>query len=443
MRKNYVLDTNILLSDHNSLFGFDDNRIWITGTTMQELDHKKELKDEVGFNARRVVKFFDEHIGSILKGEEIPLPNNGSLMFERNGVDERNLPKGFDIEKPDNRIISTCVHIQNSFKEPVVLVTNDTSMRVNAALCGIKAEGYLNEESTDYAGHRDIEVEDYEVITEIYENKKIVSPEKYHENEFITLHCGNQSALSVYRAGELNLVKPVKLFGAIPMNAMQTYASWALSQPASELPLVILKGPAGTAKTYLSIAAGLDKSYTDGRSNNIYRKILISRPNTMAGDEAFGYLPGDLNEKMTPLLLPYYDNLESLLAKTGTAKEEDIDDVTRMIEDMFSLGIIDICALSYIRGRSISNSYLICDESQNASRQLIKDVITRCGENTKIVLAGDPDQCDNPRLNKKTNGLVYASEVFKDSALSATITFENKHSVRSILAKEAVSLMGL
>ena len=453
MVKNYLLDTNILLQNPEAIYGFEDNNIIICGTTLQELDSKKTLPGELGYNARQTCRILDGlRVQGNLK-EGVTLSNGGSLIVEPDGIKQEYLPNGFSINSPDNRIISTCIHLTNQYKEnenvsPIILVTNDISMRINATICGVAVQEYKNDRVTDdnYTGHVTIPAGN-DQIAELYANGKIeykgfdYGPEELFENEFVTLIGNNSSALSVYRNGYLKSITKTRLFGGItPMNEMQTYAAWALMQPADELPLVILKGPAGSAKTFLSLSAGLTNTYTSQKTNDgMYRKMLISRPNTEAGDPGFGYLPGNLEDKMHQLLLPYHDNLEALFM--GNEKDAEPADIKLQIEDLFAAGIIECCALSYIRGRSLQDSYIICDEAQNATRMLIRDVITRCGKGSKIVIAGDPEQCDNARLDKRTNGLVYAAECFKGSQRAAIITFENNHSVRSELAKEAIERM--
>ena len=455
MVKNFMLDTNILLSSPEAIYGFDDNNVYISGTVLQELDSKKTAPGELGFKARQAIKMIDELMekGNLVEG--VPLgEGKGFFYVEPDGVSQNNLPNGFDIASPDNKIISSCVHLK-AHDTPVILVTNDISMKVAASviLGSDKVQSYRNTivVNDDYTGHRDEEV-DYQIINELYANKHVdvtsgMFDHEFCENEFITLHSGTQSALSVYRRGRLESISKVRLFGGVePMNKMQTYAAWALTQPADELPLVLLSGPAGTAKTYLSVSAGLSSTYTSQRyEERDYYKMLISRPNSEAGDNGFGFLPGDLEAKMGPLLAPYMDNLEALFSaddKEGKGKyKEDMSNVKMQIDDLFAAGIIEVCALSYIRGRSLRNSYIICDEAQNATRALLKDVISRCGMGSKVVVAGDPRQCDNPRLGPNTNGLVYAIDRWKDSSLAATITFDAKNSVRSPLAKEAIERM--
>lgn len=456
MVKNFLLDTNILLSSPEAVYGFDDNNVYVTGTVLQELDSKKTAVGELGFKARQAIKILEELMekGNLVEGVSLG-EGKGFFYVEPDGVSQDNLPNAFNIASPDNKIISSCVHLTKQ-DTPVILVTNDISMKVAASvvLGSDKVQSYRNVmvEEDGYTGHRDVEVE-YDIINELYTNKKIDVTEDLLgiipcENEFITLHSGTQSALSVFRRGRLENISKVRLFGGVePMNKMQTYAAWALTQPADELPLVLLSGPAGTAKTYLSVSAGLSATYTSQRyDDRDYYKMLISRPNSEAGDNGFGFLPGDLEAKMGPLLAPYMDNLEALFSadckdSRGGKIKEDMSNVKMQIDDLFAAGVIEVCALSYIRGRSLRNSYIICDEAQNATRALLKDVISRCGIGSKVVVAGDPNQCDNPKLGPNTNGLVYAIDKWKNSSLAATITFDAKNSVRSPLAKEAIERM--
>ena len=450
MIKRFLLDTNIILNNPRSMIeGFDDNIVIICGTTLQELDKKKTVGGEIGYKARECCRILDDlrMNGDIIKG--IRLKNKGILMVEPDGVKQEYLPEGFNISVPDNRIISTCIHLTKQKPEkPIILVTNDISMRINATACGVLVEGYRNDqvEESGYTGHIVKEVSK-DKIDEIYLNEVLrISPKeqaKYAANEFVTLKekNGTASALSVYQDGFLHLIKQQSSYGGIkPKNAMQSYAMWALSAPADEIPLVVLSGPAGTAKTFLSLAAGLDKTYVSHRNNDgDYSRIIISRPSA-GGFNEMGFLPGDMKHKLDPLLSPYYDNMQILLSGSGKDKG-DPDTVRMQMEEMFDRGIVEILALSFIRGRSLMDTYLICDEAQNASKSLIRDVITRAGKGTKIVVCGDPNQIDQPTLDRRNNGLVYAMEKMKGSPLAAIVKFDAEQSVRSELAKEAVKRM--
>lgn len=444
MIKIFVLDTNILLANAENIYGFDDNYVCITGTTLQELDSKKDHGGEVGYNARECCRLLDElrGVGDLLTG--VNLPNQGKLFIEPDGVKQEYLPNGFHLSSPDNRIISTCIHLMKKAKESVVLVTNDISMRINATACGVAVEAYKNDriEESGYTGYTDIDTGS-DVINHVYKEEVVpFTMEGLLENEFVTLHAESQSALTMYRNGFLRRVNEQVLFGGVkPKNLMQRYMMHALKLPAEEVPLTILKGAAGTAKTFLSLAAALDDTYVDQRrwKNNRYQKILISRPNAEAADPGFGYLPGDLEEKMTPLLAPYFDNLFELFRLNSP--EEDTDQINMQINDLFANGIIEVCPLSYIRGRTISNAVIICDEVQNAKKSLIRDVITRAGHNTKVIICGDVEQIDNPLLDKQNNGLTYAIESMKGSNMAAILELSKKSSVRSPLASEAIKRM--
>lgn len=457
-KKNYVLDTNILLQQPNSIFGFDDNNVIITGTTTQELDKKKTCAGELGFNAREAIRIIDslKNKGDYLSG--ITLPSGGLFVIEPNGVVENNLPKGFDISIPDNRIISATITL--SKKDPktkTILITNDISMRINASICGVETQGYHNEEirhiEDAYTGRCDLYIPSAEYDTfmktgEIKYNEKLmeiyVGEKKYEEmieNEFCVLRSfdapDEKTALGMYRHGEITRIDDKKglPFGIIGKNSGQKFALKALMAPASEIPLVILKGPAGCAKTFLSIAAGLDASYHQGyyKGDNSYDKVMITRSNTLS-DADLGFLPGTLEEKMGPLVAPFMDNLESLLKMDS---DESMENIKMQIQDLFDDGIVEICSIAYMRGRSITDAFLIVDEAQNVSVNQILEIISRAGNNCKIVIAGDPDQIDNPKLDKINNGLVFAAEKMKGSDLCAQITFTQEETVRSPLATEA------
>lgn len=457
MVKAYILDTNILLDSPRAIFGFDDNTVIITGTTLQELDSKKTAPGELGFNARETCRIIEK---LRLKGDltaGVPMDNRGVFKVILN-AGQWHMPSGYSEDKPDNQIINTVLDIkknQGHMFNQVILVTNDTSMRINASVCAAACgfsdfvESYRNDHVSSaemYTGKRELHVSK-EAIDYIYKNK-MLPPEAIFrgdipepvENEFFILQSDQSSALAVYRNHELKLINTKTLHPCHvqPKNASQTFALWALMQPVEEIPFVILKGPAGTAKTFLSLAAGIDQAYDVG-SHKAYDSVLISRNNVMA-DADFGYLPGELEDKMNPLLAPFFDNLESLLrGKSG----EDRENISIQIEDMMESGVIEICALAYMRGRSITNKFLIVDETQNATRSQIRDIITRAGAGCKIVICGDPEQIDAHNLDKLNNGLVFASEKMKGSPVCAQISFTEEESVRSELAKEAIKRLTL
>lgn len=431
MKKYFVPDTNILLQYPDALTGFEENKVVILSTVLQELDSFKTANGTVGYNARetiRRIEYFRQK-GNLLKG--VRLDNGGTLLVEPDGIRD-NLPAGYNLHKADNQILSAVLSFKKRKKSPVILVTNDISMRINATACGIEAESYKNDHiEQEYEGTLNLTA-DESYINQLYKEHSAECQAEMYENEYAVVTCGKQSALCIYRNGRLFLLPDNQHpYGVKPYNAMQHFAVHALMDP--EIPLVILKGAAGTAKTFLSLAAGLEQT-------DRYRKVMITRSNTMTEDRSFGYLPGTLEEKMEPLLAPFIDNLEVLL-RHGTMEDEEV--IQTQINDMFETGIIQIAPLAYIRGRSIADSFLILDEAQNVSQNMIKDVITRAGSGTKIVICGDPDQIDNAiTLDRNNNGLVYAAEKMKGSPLAAVVTFHTRDSIRSPLAKEALLRFG-
>lgn len=446
MKKYYVLDTNILLQSPGAIYGFEDNTVVITGTTLQELDSKKNLDGEIGYNARQTARILEDirNRGNLIKGVKLK-ETDGKLIFEPNEVSQENLPEGFDIKKPDNRIISSCIGIARKTKRAVILVTNDIMMRIAAAACGVEVQEYKNDQikESSYVGYREIKTS-REIIDDIYK-KQSLAPEIFADekpfvaNEYITLTDGNTSALCVYRDNCIRLLKDTTAFGIRPQNRLQRFALDALLAPAEEIPLVILRRPAGTAKTFLSMAAALDKTYTDEftrhTSSTSYDKIYIGRAN-VSSDEAFGFLPGELEDKTRPLLGCFYSNLEDLLRKGN--HEEDAQ-IQIQIDDMMETGLLRVFPLAYIRGMSIKNSFIICDEAQNIGRSLIRDIVTRCGQGSKLVILGDTNQIDVPFLDKTNSGLTYLAHNMKGSTKCAQITFTEKESVRSALATEALN----
>ena len=497
MVKNFVLDTNVFMSNANALFGYDDNVIILCGTVLQELDKHKNDEGERGYNAREAIRsirqvvrdaldgkneILNAEIAQVQKAKEwdsipniyiltkhgIPLNEKGGrLLFEPDGVKQEYLPKGYELDRADNKIISSCIHMNKSYckDNPAILLTEDASMQLNAEVCGIRAENVKNEqiEYTGYSGHVNLPIADSKIIDRLNKDQCIEAdliPEiaqldyPLYQNQFVTITAqtmkGKQSVLTVFQGDHiLKIPEDLTLndYKIKPLNKMQRYAMWALTNPA--IPLVVLEGPAGTAKTFLSLACGLsmvdtasyygkDLSYDDREANKYYNKLIIAKPNHGGADKDYGYLPGSLEEKMGPVNASYNDNLEVILS--GGDKRS-LRDTKELIADFMETGIIESCPLYAIRGRTIHDSFFICDEAQNANKQLIKDIITRPAFNTKIVVAGDPTQIDNTSLNEHNNGLIYAKDSMKGDPLCAIIRFEEEHNVRSPLSAAALKRM--
>lgn len=455
MKKIYILDTNILLASPTSIFGFEDNDIVICQTTLQELDSKKNLTGELGFNARFVIRQLDELRQKAVNKDlmqGVTLESKGTLKIVADEVTM--LPESMDKNRPDNRIIGTALYIReiNKVKKPkckVILVTNDISMRIIAASCGmIDVEDYKNDqvsgaEEDEYTGKRIVKVTDTRAKeirdSNDYFNIDLPEGETLVENEFVLLKSKNYEIVCIANDGMIRSIPEgqTRAYKVVPKNMAQSAALFALQAPVDEIPLVILKGSAGTAKTFLSLAAGLEKTL-DSERDRSYERILITRANVMA-DADFGYLPGDIDDKMGPLIAPFMDNLRNLV--TNYEHDENPEQVQLQIDDWFETKVIDLCPMAYMRGRSICNSYLIVDEAQNCSRSQIRDIITRAGTGTKVILCGDPNQVDSPKLDRYNNGLVYAAKMFENSPLCAQITFASEECVRSELAKAATDVL--
>lgn len=446
MKKIYVLDTNILMQSPKAIFGFDDNIVAITGTTLQELDKHKNDPGERGFNTRETVRIIDDlrTKGDLRKGVE--LPNKGSLIIVSD-MSAKCMPEEYSLNIPDNRIISTVLGLKEKHDLQVALITNDLSMRVNATLCGAEVQSYLNESIEEkvevYEGKCEKQLS-AELINDLYSFGSIETPfDDLIENEYLILKAEDdpqKSALAIHRKGILYLIKDKDLRGFNNVrgrNLSQKLLMHALLAPAEQIPLVIAKGPAGTGKTMLAIACGLTDTYC-GYDERRYDQVLITRTNVLS-DNDLGFLPGTLEEKMDPLVAPFMDNLQQIFA--GQGKDRDLEVAKQQMDYVLQKEIVQIASVGYMRGRSIANSYLIVDEAQNMTVQQALEIVSRAGMGTKVVLLGDPDQIDARYLDKRNNGLVFTADRMKDSPLCAQITFDQEESVRSPLAMEAAKKM--
>ena len=464
MVKTYVLDTNILEStEGRAIFGFEDNEVIITHTTQEELDKHKDIKGELGYAARQTIKLIESILDNKKKGESvlkgIKLENGGTFRIVTNYL-QSTMPVGWSLERPDNRILCTTKTLaEQGSNTQVILITNDVSLKTKAIAMDIPVQKYQNDQlETDefYSGRTHIKVTDI-CINKMFEKGEIKlstltsksRKESYMieegdkilfdnlvENEFVILEgITGGSALAWKKGDTLRLIKSDNkpIFGVTAKNVGQKFTMEALKAAVDEVPLVILKGPAGCGKTLLALAVGLFYTY-DSRQSRTYDSIVITRSNTLT-DEDLGFLPGDLEEKMSPLLAPFFDNLKFLLGQ----HEEEKAQINLQIDDMLETGVIEITSLSYIRGRSLRNTFLIVDEAQNLTRLQAKTIATRIGQGSKLVICGDPNQIDNPKLDKKNNGLIYLSEKMKGSPLCAQVEFLNSECVRSKLAIDAIN----
>ena len=439
----YVIDTSVCLTDSTCIYHYDDSQIIIPMKVLEEIDNHKKRQDSVGQNARNIIREFDSlrEKGSLQEGVSLG-EGRGILKVSRVNLDA--VPLDFNKNDPDHVIITVALeHRDNHKDKEFTLVSRDINMRVIADSLGLNSEDYVENKiikirSELYTGYKKILVSDEEIDYLYKENYIPVAQEEVDENEFcindsvmlVSEYNEKKTALCRYRKGIYEKIPDYNkrgVWGVKPRNKEQVFALDLLMD--ATIPLVTLVGKAGSGKTLLAIAAGISQTISDPFSGEepLYNKIVVSRPVQPLGKD-IGYLPGTMEEKMHPWLMPLQDNLQFLLGN---------DKAT--LEEYMEKGIIEIEALTYIRGRSISNAYIIIDEAQNLSLHEIKTILTRVGENTKIVLTGDIEQIDNVYVDETSNGLVHAVENFKEYDLSGHITLQKGE--RSSLATLASKIM--
>jgi len=418
MKKTYILDTNVFLTNANSIFEFRNNDIVVPLKVLDEIDKHKKRHDGVGLNARTIIRILDElrAKGNLHKG--VRLGRRKGILSVR-GYDVEDLPVGCDIDSADNEILTTALtEMKKDQKRKVILVTRDINMRVKCDSLEIMTEDYAtNKVVTDekylFTGFKKHLVDD-QLVDQFYSGEEIFFDKddgKFFPNQFIMLVSNSnekKTALAKFINYDSKLEKIIEskddTWGLKARNKEQTFAMDLLRDP--EIPIITLVGKAGCGKTLLAIAAGLDQVLEQKK----YKKLVVTRPIQPMGKD-IGYLPGTMEEKMRPWLMPIQDNIDFLL-----------NGETKSMEMFFDDGTIQIEALTYIRGRSISNAFIIIDEAQNLTMHELKTIITRVGENTKVVLTGDIEQIDSVYLDSISNGLSYAVEKFKTHGLAGHVT---------------------
>ena len=455
MTKTYVIDTNVLIQAPYALECFEDNNLILPLVVLEELDGLKKSEGEKGVNARAAVRKLElyRQRGDLLEG--VKLSGGGILKIEKNFV-QVELPPDLPDDKSDNRILKVCKGLKELYEESqVILITKDIVLRLKAQILGIRAEDFEREQisadDAQYTGR--IEVFIPENLVKEFKKKGVALDQVYqsdeegnqtipklYENEFVILRLDQSTKKTLLGRVNGNKIVPLsykksKPYGIVPRNVGQYFMQEALMMEADKAPLVIIKGMAGTAKTFYSLAVGMEKVYNNPSKE--YRRVLVCRPNAQFDDD-IGFLPGDENEKIAPLMRPVIDNLEQILDSDEKKRYEDEEELNDKITEVFERGIIRTEALNFIRGRSITQTYLIIDEAQNMTPNQIKGIITRAGEGTKIILLGDPCQIDKPFLDERTNGLSYAAKHMMGSPLCWQITLSAEECERSALALDAV-----
>lgn len=451
MQKNYLLDKSVLLYSPYSVFAFDDNHVFITDQTVKEME-KATLKEsgEVRANAREFGIILDDLAKEGNLAEGVRLPAGGTLTI---------LPStGYDL-------IEVCENLDVEKQIKATIVTRNPYLRAEANIAGVSAEPYKSESVTTngdaYEGRCCLYVT-AEEMSEFAKNGKLelnaaidhyatkydgtALPAGYIpavNEHIIMIPASNPTGgtmLGIYDGKYINALRYYKDKNAKPvagisaMNVGQVFVLDALLTPANEIPLVILKGPAGTAKTFLAMAAALAQTIDQYHGENTYRKILISRPNVKMDDDV-GFLKGDEVSKVLPALRGLTDNIDNLMTGDKHVSDED----GGALDYLMAKHIIDPQAMAYMRGRSICRQFIIIDETQNATITQILSLITRVGKDTKIVILGDPDQIDHPYLDSRTCGLNYAAEHMKGSKLTRIMSFCEEECCRSDLAAEAIA----
>lgn len=443
LKKIFILDTNVLLHDPHSIFSFQDNEVIIPAVVLEELDAKKRYIDEVGRNAREVSRLLDKlrENGKLHSG--VGLDNGGTLRIELNHKSLIQLQRTFGEITSDNRILAVAMNIsiEESTKEnsrPVILVSKDVLVRVKADTLGLESQDFLSDrfifDNQVYPGYFEIKIQP-ELIDKLFLQRFLkieelnLSPAQIMANEFYVLKddYGLKKSAVVRVNPDKRNIEPIRInesvWGITPRNVQQRMALELLLD--DRISIVTLVGKAGTGKTLLSLAAGLLKV----EDEKIYHKLLVARPIIPMGKD-LGYLPGEKEEKLRPWMQPIYDNLEYLF---NAKKPGELDKI------LAGMGSMQVEALTYIRGRSIPNQFIIIDEAQNLTKHEVKTIISRVGEGSKIILMGDPDQIDHPYLDAHNNGLTYVVEKFKNEAISGHVTLIKGE--RSNLAQLAADLL--
>jgi PhoH-like ATPase len=438
--KNYILDTNVVLHDPNSLLNFADNSVLIPIEVIEEIDRFKRESSELGQNARTVSRMLDGFRGEGSLSEGVHLPNGGKLKiaFQKNGHHHANGDSHIlNSNSVDNRILAFAAGIQKAQpKNHTILVSKDINLRIKADALGLQAEDYENDRvfiQDLYTGMIEMSVS-AEKLAAFRANGEleINGGKKYFPNEFCTLideANPKKAALTKVDASGTKLVPIIDcregIWGIKPRNREQHYAFDALLD--DRIKLVTLMGKAGTGKTLLAMAAGLKRTVLDRE----FRRLVVARPTISMGKE-LGFLPGSLEEKLAPWMQPIHDALE-MLSDLNMGHDH------RRSGDLMRSGSIVVEALSYIRGRSIANQFMVIDEAQNLTPLEAKTIITRVGHGTKIIFTGDPYQIDNPYVDSSSNGFNYIVSRFRDQAIAAHIELQKGE--RSELAELAANIL--
>src|SRR4051812_6030949 len=441
-KKIFVLDTSVIIYEHNSILNFEEHDIGIPITVLEELDNFKKGNDTKNFEAREFIRLIDKLAKEQMLHNWNPINGKGKGRFKvvmdtaGNGTVDAN--RVFGEDKADHRIINAALFLQREEKgRKVILVSKDVNLRLKAKALGLQAEDYttgkIQNLNSLYAGKTILDDVDPNVIDLLYE-KGYCPPEdllgdaaNLVKNHYYILRSGKKSILAFYNSanGMVEHVEKRSVYGIKPRNAEQAFAIHAVTKP--EIKLVTMQGVAGTGKTLIALAGALEQKRE-------YKQIYLARPIVPLSNKDIGYLPGDITSKLNPYMEPLWDNLKFIKSQF-TDRDKELKAINEMIENEK----IVICPLAFIRGRSLSNMFFIVDEAQNLTPHEVKTIITRAGENTKIIFTGDIYQIDTPYLDAQSNGLSYLIDKVKGQDLYAHITLQKGE--RSELANLANDLL--
>ena len=440
-KKIFVLDTSVIIFEHNSILNFDEHDIGIPITELEELDNFKKGNDTKNFEAREFIRLIDK----LAKGQMLhswnPINGKGKGNFKvlmhtgGNGTLDAN--KVYHEDKADHRILNAALQLQKEEKgRKVILVSKDINLRLKAKALGLQAEDYttgkIQNISSLYNGITVIDDADPNMINLLYDKgycppDEVLGRNKPMKNHYYILKSGKKSILAFFNSanGMVEQVEKRNAYGIKPRNAEQAFAIHAVLKP--EIKLVSMQGVAGTGKTLIALAAALEQKRE-------FKQIYLARPIVPLSNKDIGYLPGDIKSKLNPYMEPLWDNLK-FIQNQYSESDKEYSKITEMVQNEKLV----ITPLAYIRGRSLSNICFIVDEAQNLTPHEVKTIITRAGENTKIIFTGDIHQIDTPYLDAQSNGLSYLIDRLKDHELYAHVTLEKGE--RSELANLANDLL--
>jgi len=439
-KKIFVLDTSVIIYEHNSIMNFEEHDVGVPITVLEELDQFKKGNDTKNFEAREFTRLLDKLADGRMLHDWNPLngsKNKGNfkvLMGAKSRIDANEV---FDEAKADHRILNSALQLQQEMKgRKVILVTKDINLRLKAKSLGLPAEDYntgkVKNVSTLYTGKTVSNKVSPDKINELYENgscepKEVLGRKAPVKNSYYILKSGKKSILAHYNpmSEKIEHVEKKPVYGIKPKNAEQTFAIHAILNP--EVKLVTMQGVAGTGKTLIALAAALEQKRN-------FKQIYLARPIVPLSNKDIGYLPGDIKSKLNPYMEPLWDNLKFIQNQYNETDKE-----YSKLTEMVNQEKLVITPLAYIRGRSLSNICFIVDEAQNLTPHEVKTIITRAGENTKIIFTGDIYQIDTPYLDSQSNGLSYLIDRVKDHDLYSHITLEKGE--RSELANLANELL--